>query len=150
RRTMVAIETSPSLSARMTSVPPAMKRADRSDMSAVDASDGVAHVLTVTGIADGFPSWSLAEVLADGLEPGLIDLLADHLGQALLFASPSSKARFPMPEGAVPVGHRQKSHMRHVVEKRDRGVEQTIAEALLEVGEREQLLAQLRAVGEPE
>src|SRR5580658_3307635 len=89
-------------------------------------------------------------MLADGLEPRLIDILADHFGQALLFARRGCEARFPMPEGPVAVGDWKKSHMRDIVEKGDRRIEQAIAETLLEIGQREQLLAQLRAIGKPE
>ena len=49
RRTRVVISTSPSLRARMTSVPPPMKRAPRSDDSAAAASAGVAKVFTADG-----------------------------------------------------------------------------------------------------
>ena len=40
--------------------------------------------------------------------------------------------------------------MRDVIEHRDRRIEQAIAEGLLEIRQRQQLLAQFRAVGELE
>src|SRR6185437_13546326 len=63
---------------------------------------------------------------------------------------PCREARFPLPECAVAISHRQQPDMSGVVEERDRRIDQAIAEALIEVGERQQLLAQLRAVGELE
>ena len=70
----------------MTSVPPAMKRAERSEDSAAAASAGVAKVFTTTGITERSSSCGLAQMPANGLESRLIDLLADHFGQALLVA----------------------------------------------------------------
>ena len=137
---------SPSLIARITSVPPARKRAPRSDCSAEAASPRLAKVFTVIGML--FPH--AAQMPADRVEARLIDLLADHLGHLRFLARPRGEARLPAPEGAVAVGHRHQPHMRHVVEQRDRRIEQAIAEGLLEVGQREQLLAQLRAVLEAE
>ncbi len=68
----------------MTRVPPAMKRAERSDVSAAAASAGVVKVLITTGMLNHRSSCGLAQMLANGLESRLIDLLADHFGWALL------------------------------------------------------------------
>src|ERR1700752_2109853 len=142
----VAIDTSPSLIARITSVPPARKRAVRSDCMAEAASPSVANVFTLIGILCS----SRRQMPADRLKPRLVDLLAHHLGHRGVLARPRGKARLPAPEGAIAIRHRHQAHMRYVVEQRDRCVEQAIAEGLLKVRQREQLLAQLRAVFEAE
>src|SRR6185436_13089215 len=74
-RTTVENEVSPSLIARITSVPPARKRAARSDCSAEAASPRLANVFTVIGIT--IPQ-SRRQMAADRLEARLIDLFADH------------------------------------------------------------------------
>src|SRR5581483_1372785 len=95
-------------------------------------------------------SRGLLQMRPYGLEPGLINLLGDHLADAPRVVRFGREARFPVPEGAVAVGDRQQADMRHIVEHRDRRIEQAIGKGLLEIGEREQLLAQLRAVLQPE
>ena len=66
RRTIVPIETSPSLSARMTSVPPARKRAERSDDSAA-AAEALRIPLGEVRLLQSFPRAEGALVLvADG------------------------------------------------------------------------------------
>src|SRR5260370_28846909 len=92
RCTSVVIPTSPSLRARMISVPPPMNRAPRSDDSAAEASAGVATVLTLTGMAEQSLSCGLAQAPADRFQSRLIDLLADHFGQPPLFAARPSEA----------------------------------------------------------
>ena len=86
------------------------------------------------------------EMPADRLEAGLIDLLADHFGDLCRVGGPRREARLPMPERPVAVRHRQQPHMGDVIEHRNRRIEQAIAEGLFEIGQRQQLLAQLRAV----
>src|ERR1700729_1225366 len=92
-------------------------------------------------------SWRRAQVLAYGVEARLKDPVADHVGHGLLVPGTGGEPRLPMPERAVAVGNRQEPDVGDIVEQGDRGIEQAIAEALLEVREREQLLAQLRSVG---
>ena len=87
---------------------------------------------------------------ADGLESGLIDLLADHCRELAALGRPRRETRFPMPERAVAVGDGQQANMRDIVEHRDRRIEQAIAEGLFEIGQRQQLLAQFGAVLELE
>src|SRR5207244_12063616 len=86
------------------------------------------------------------QVIANGLESRLIDVLGHHLRDGLLIRGPGSETRFPLPEGAIAIGDREQADMRHVVEHRDRRIEQAIAEGLFEIGQREQLLAQVRTV----
>ena len=101
-------------------------------------------VFTVTGIM--LAPCGLLEVPADRLETRLVDIFRDHVGDAVLVLRPRREAGFPVPEGAVAVGHRQQADVGHVVEHRDRRIEQAIAEGLLQIRQRQQLLAQLRAV----
>src|SRR5882757_479519 len=98
-----------------------------------------------------FPvSCGLAHLPADGVETRLVDLFADHRDQPGFLAGAGREAAFPMPEGAVAIGDRQQPDMGDVIEQRNRRVQQAIAETLFEVGQRQQLLAQLAAVGELE
>src|SRR5262245_15714210 len=143
-RTIVASDASPSLIARITSVPPARKRALRSDASAEAASPMLAKVFTVIGIVPR--SRSSLDVASNRIEARLVDLDAHHRDHLRSLAGASGEARFPAPERAVPVGHGQQPHVRHVVEQRNRRIEQAVAEGLLEVRQGQQLLAQLRAV----
>src|SRR6266481_5076835 len=91
-------------------------------------------------------SYDLLQMPANRLEAGLVDLFADHRSELRRFSGPRGEARLPMPKRAVTVGDRQQPDMRDVVEHRNRRIEQAIAEGLFEVGERQQLLAQFRAV----
>ena len=86
------------------------------------------------------------QMAPDRVEPGLINLFANHLGDSRRFSGPRGEARLPMPEGPVTIGDRQQANMRDIVEHRNRRIEQAIAEALFEIGQRQQLLAQLGAV----
>src|SRR4029077_5125652 len=149
-RTIVETGTSPSLSARITKEPPPRLRSSRSDDSAAAASLDVAKVFTVTGV--GVPPWScgVAEMWADRVETGLVDLFAGHCSDLGGFSGARGEARLPMPERPVTVGDRQQADMRNVVEHCDRRIEQAVAEGLFEVGECEQLFAQFGAVRELE
>src|SRR5262245_59526105 len=134
---------SPSLMARISSVPPEKKRAARSEASAAAASPIDPKVLTSTVIV---LSCRQRLVAADRLEARLVDLLADHRRPLGLAPRRRGEPALPVPERAVAVGDGQQADVRHVVEERDRRVEQAVAEGGLQVGERKQLLAQLRAV----
>src|SRR5262245_21001853 len=138
---------SPSLMARISSVPPEKKRAARSEASAAAASLSEPKVLTCTVIA---LSCGQRLVTTNRLEPRFIDLFAHHLGHLGLAAGRRGKTALPVPEGAIAVGDRQQAHVRHVVEKGDRRLEQTVAERHFQVGQGQQLLAQLRAIIELE
>src|SRR5687767_8965016 len=120
---------SPSLTARISSVPPEKKRAARSEVSAAAASPIEPKVLTSTVI---LPSCGQRLVTADRLETRLVDLLANHRRQLGLAARRRREAALPVPEGAVAVGDGKQAHVRHVVEQRDRRVEQAVAEGGLQ------------------
>src|SRR6202044_3226607 len=106
-RTTVETDRSPSLSARITSVPPPRYRASRSDERAAAASPEVANVFTVTGMISSPLSSGPLQMLADRLEARLIDLLTDHFGDLGRFGGARREARLPMPECAVAIRHRQ-------------------------------------------
>src|SRR5262245_19253627 len=109
-RTMLVTAASPSLTARITSVPPARKRASRSAESAAAASASVANVFTVIGMrVVPFQSGERG-VTADRLEARLVDLRAHKLRHSRLLAPAGAEASFPAPEGAVAVGDRQQAH----------------------------------------
>ena len=85
-------------------------------------------------------------MFAHGIEARLIDLFAHHRDEPLFLARAGRETAFPMPERAVAVGDGQQADVRDIVEERDRRIQQAIAEALFEIGERQQLLAQFTAV----
>src|SRR6202048_4676354 len=91
-------------------------------------------------------SCGLPEMPADRLETGLINLFADHFGELRGLRRPGREPRLPMPKRPVTVGDRQQADMPNVVDHRNWRIEQAIAEGLFEIGERQQLLAQFRAV----
>src|SRR5688572_19520892 len=105
---------SPSLTARISSVPPEKKRAARSEARAAAASLIEPKVFTSTVI---LLSCGQRLVVADGLETRLVDLLADHRGQLSLAAHRRGESALPVPECAVAVGYGQQANVRHVVEE---------------------------------
>src|SRR5262245_47313609 len=107
---------SPSLMARIRSVPPEKKRAARSEARAAAASFIEPKVLTSTVIV---LSCGQRLVAADRLEARLVDLLADHLGHLGLAARRRREPALPVPERAVAVGDGQQAYVCHVVEERD-------------------------------
>ena len=88
--------------------------------------------------------------LSHGAEAAFVDIFADHARELRFASCRRVEAGFPVPEGHVAVGHRRKADMGDVVEQRHRRVEQAVAECHVDVGQGEQLLAQLRSVGEVE
>ncbi len=83
-------------------------------------------------------------------EPRLVDVLTHHARHLRLFAFAGGERAAPIPKGPVAVGDRQQAYMGNVVEKRNRGVDQTIAERLLEIGQGQQAFAQFRAIAQEE
>src|SRR5262245_18350134 len=129
--------------ARISSVPPEKKRAARSEASAAAASLSKSKVLTRTAIP---ASLGQRLVTANCLKARLVDLLTHHRDHLDLAAGRRGETAFPVPEGTVAVSDGQQAHVRHVVEERDRRVEQAVSERHLQVGQCEHLLAQLRTV----
>src|SRR6185295_1260503 len=99
---------------------------------------------TSSGMSDALPL-QLGEA-AHGLHAGDINLFPDHAGELFLAPCRGSEAAFPVPEAAIAIGHRQQADVRDVVEEGDRRFQQAIAASHLEIGQREQLLAQLVAI----
>src|SRR5215470_341702 len=126
--------------ARISSVPPEKKRAARSEAKAAAASLSEPKVLTATVIQR---SLRQRLVTADRLEARLVDLFAHHLNHLGLAPGQRGETALPMREGAITVGDGQQVHVRHVVEEGDRRVEQAVAERHLQVGQGDELLAQL-------
>src|SRR5262245_991502 len=145
-RTMVVIDTSPSLIARMTSVPPPRKRAPRSEASAEVASPSFSNVLTVMGTLVLPSSCGEIRMPADRFEAGHIDVFAHHPRHRLGLASARREPALPAPERAIAIGDRHQAYMRHIIEERNRRIQQAIGKRLFQVRERQQLLAQYRAV----
>src|SRR6185436_806214 len=108
------------------------------------ASAMLAATRTSSGMSDALPL-QLREA-AHGLHAGDINLFPDHASEFFLAARWGGEAAFPVPETAIAIGHRQQPYVRDVVEEGDRRIQQAIAAGHLEIGQREQLLAQLVAV----
>jgi hypothetical protein len=93
---------------------------------------------------------ALREVAAQVVEAGLVDIARHHLAQLALAAGRRGEARLPMPEGAVPIGHRLQAHGGHVALQRHGGIDDAVGALELPVVERQQLLADAVAALERE
>ena len=85
----VAIDTSPSLIARITSVPPARKRAARSDCSAEAASPRVENVFTVIGMI------SISQLVMPGHSPSNTGINALMPGIHVFLSRPRQSRGWP-------------------------------------------------------
>ena len=94
------------------------------------------------------PLAARAQIAPQGLEPGLVDAAAHHVGELGLAARRHIEGRLPVPEGAVAVGHRLQLQGGDVALQRHRGVEDAVGRAVVVVGKRDQLLADVVAVAE--
>src|SRR5690606_12279017 len=100
--------------------------------------------------APGRRTPSPAEALLQGVEAALEDTVADQVGQLAGALRRAVELGRPLGEGAVAVGHRRQLDPRDVVLDAHRRLQDRIAEVVVEVGEAEQLLADVAAVLEVE
>ena len=96
--------------------------------------------------AGAAPVAAVAQVAAQVLEAGLVDVLRHHLAQLALLARRRGEGRLPVPEGAVAVGHRLQRHGGDVALQRHRRLDDAVGALVFAVGERQQLLADPVAV----
>src|SRR5690242_19073068 len=103
---------------------------------------------TSSGMSDALPL-QLREP-AHGLHAGDINLFSHHAGELFLTPRRGGEAAFPVHEAAIAISHRQQAYVRDVVEEGDRRIQEAIAAGHLQIGQREQLLAQLVAIAKRE
>ncbi|KWT78971.1 hypothetical protein APY03_5183 [Variovorax sp. WDL1] len=89
---------------------------------------------------------AVQQVAPQVLETRLVHALRHHLAQLALHAGRRGKARFPMPEGAVAVGHRLQRDGGHVALQRHRRLDDAVGALVLAVRQRQQLFADAVAV----
>ena len=89
---------------------------------------------------------AFAQVAAQVLEAGFVDASGHHLAQLGFHAGRCGEARFPVPEGALAVGHRLERHRGHVALQRDRGFDDAVGALVVAVVQRQQLFADAVAV----